>query len=370
MTLLRVLTLSVSVLAASNTRAEQEAFRLTDLDLRDPHYYISFISCIDVTDTGFLGFNVNGDTQTRIQTDGDGNGFLDYNLLIVFDDVDPSASSGTLELRFSNCTAPMSTTWCDASGTTDVLPYAAGLPTCLEPILGTLYGPYTPEVTTPSAPCFVTNEATVIMPFYAGVPITLRHAQIGGTYVGNPPTQIVNGLIQGFITETDANATILPASLPVVGGQPLSILLPGGDPPGAGNTNCSSHSDKDFVDGVPGWWFYWNFTAALVPYPGAPTGLETSVARGVAIHAAVPNPFNPSTTIRYAIDAEAFVSVSVYDANGRFVADVVREHRAAGDHQARWNGTTSTGATASSGVYFVRLEAGGKSDTRKIVLLK
>ena len=66
--------------------------------------------------------------------------------------------------------------------------------------------------------------------------------------------------MRGFISETDANNTILPASFPLVGGRPLSSLLPGG------TGNCASYDDRDLQGGVFGWWFYLNFPAAAVAY--------------------------------------------------------------------------------------------------------
>ena len=70
---------------------------------------------------------------------------------------------------------------------------------------------------------------------------------------------LVNGLLRGFLAETTAEATLLPASLPLVGGQPLSLLLPGGD------SSCADHDGRDTRSGTLGWWFYLNFTAVEVP---------------------------------------------------------------------------------------------------------
>ena len=100
-----------------------------------------------------------------------------------------------------------------------------------------------------------------------GIPITLRDARIGARYSGNPATGLTNGLLMGFISQTDANNTTIPSSFPVVGGQPLSSLLPGG----AGNCNCNgncgtTNDDKDTNNSVVGWWFYLNFTANKVPW--------------------------------------------------------------------------------------------------------
>ena len=99
----------------------------------------------------------------------------------------------------------------------------------------------------------------------SGIPVPLRDARLAATYSGNPAQTVLNGLLMGFISETDADNTILPANLPLIGGKPLSIVLPGGDPAGP-DRNCATFSDKDTNNGVVGWWFYLNFSAAKVPY--------------------------------------------------------------------------------------------------------
>jgi hypothetical protein len=129
---------------------------------------------------------------------------------------------------------------------------------CLQALAGTIR-PYSPAIQNPAAPCYVSNAVTVTIDV-AGIPITLRQARIAATYVGTPATTTINGLLIGFISETDANNTVLPLSLPLVGGDPLSSLLPGG----AGN--CANHSDVDINNGVRGWWFHLNFTAPRVPW--------------------------------------------------------------------------------------------------------
>lgn len=254
----------------NNCRFNVTAFRLTDLDLREPHVYVSFITCRDVTDTTLLGFSVNNELQTSIQTDGDNDGLLDLSIVAVFRQFTQAAGvTQPMELHFPDCTAPMSSTVCTATNSQTVMAMATNMSTgtCLSPLPGTLYAPYTPEVASPSAPCFVTNAVTVTIDL-GGIPITLRDARIAATYVGNPATTLSNGLLMGFISEADANATIIPQSFPLVGGKPLSELLPGGDPPGPNNANCAGHSDKDIHNGVMGWWFYLNFPATRRPFSG------------------------------------------------------------------------------------------------------
>jgi len=83
-----------------------------------------------------------------------------------------------------------------------------------------------------------------------------------------------------------------------------------------------------------------------------------------------PNPFNPSTTIRYDLAEPVSVQLSIYDAAGRLVRTLVDETRPAGFHEAVWDGRTSTGLNAASGIYFYRIVAGEFVETRKMILLR
>ena len=83
-----------------------------------------------------------------------------------------------------------------------------------------------------------------------------------------------------------------------------------------------------------------------------------------------PNPFNPSTTIRFTLPEAAQVSLIITDVKGSVVTRLVEERMPAGTTDVRWNGTNSDGRPVSSGVYFYRLHAGKEIQTRKMVLLK
>ncbi|MDH4038530.1 MAG: T9SS type A sorting domain-containing protein [Candidatus Krumholzibacteria bacterium] len=86
-----------------------------------------------------------------------------------------------------------------------------------------------------------------------------------------------------------------------------------------------------------------------------------------------PNPFNPTTTIEYAIPASASslrVSVSVFDVAGRLVRTLVDRTEAPGLHSVVWDGRDDRGVAVSSGVYFYRINAGSFRADRKMVLLK
>lgn len=84
----------------------------------------------------------------------------------------------------------------------------------------------------------------------------------------------------------------------------------------------------------------------------------------------IPNPFNPATRIIFTLEAPTAVSLRIYDAAGRLVRVLVEGDRAAGRHDELWDGRNSSGAVASSGVYFCRLSAGSFSQTRKMILLR
>ena len=83
-----------------------------------------------------------------------------------------------------------------------------------------------------------------------------------------------------------------------------------------------------------------------------------------------PNPFNPSTTITYALPAQGPVSLIVYDALGREVTRLVDNVQPEGYHTVQWSGVNSAGGQVSTGVYFYRLQAGDFSQIRKMVLVK
>jgi flagellar hook assembly protein FlgD len=85
----------------------------------------------------------------------------------------------------------------------------------------------------------------------------------------------------------------------------------------------------------------------------------------------MPNPFNPSTTIRYDVPAGGgVVSLRIYDVSGRLVRKLVDGRQTAGQKQVIWSGTDDRGRSVTSGVYFYRLEAPGYKKTLKMILIQ
>ena len=83
-----------------------------------------------------------------------------------------------------------------------------------------------------------------------------------------------------------------------------------------------------------------------------------------------PNPFNPSTTIEYALNISSDVSLHIYDMQGRMVKTLVSNNQEAGDYDIIWNGINENGVQVSSGMYLVRAETAGTMRTKKLMLIK
>ncbi|MCD4651107.1 MAG: T9SS type A sorting domain-containing protein [Candidatus Cloacimonetes bacterium] len=83
-----------------------------------------------------------------------------------------------------------------------------------------------------------------------------------------------------------------------------------------------------------------------------------------------PNPFNPSTHIRYDIPEASDVSLSIYNIKGQLVSTLVNDYHEAGNYLTEWKGTNTNGKSVATGVYFARLKAGSTVKTQKLMLLK
>jgi hypothetical protein len=82
-----------------------------------------------------------------------------------------------------------------------------------------------------------------------------------------------------------------------------------------------------------------------------------------------PNPFNPTTTIRFEIETGQHVRLDVYDVSGRFVRTLVDEVVPPGVNLVRWDGKSQQD-DVSSGVYFARIRTSSRTATRKMVLIR
>ena len=89
-----------------------------------------------------------------------------------------------------------------------------------------------------------------------------------------------------------------------------------------------------------------------------------------AIVSVYPNPFNPSTTIRFATSGAREVRIAIYDLRGRMISPLIAGTLDAGSHEAVWQGRDSSGRNIPSGMYFCRLVSGNTTQIRKLVLVR
>lgn len=118
-------------------------------------------------------------------------------------------------------------------------------------------------------------------------------------------------------------------------------------------------------------------TIAQLAYPveavGIGSPLSATGAGGGApfLWPAVPNPFGPSTTIRFRTAEDAAVRLDIFDVEGRRVRTLLDgAWRAPGVHAELWDGLDAAGRPAASGVYFLELRAAGASRVRRVVLMR
>jgi hypothetical protein len=83
-----------------------------------------------------------------------------------------------------------------------------------------------------------------------------------------------------------------------------------------------------------------------------------------------PNPFNPITSINFALSDPEFVNLEIYNIKGEKVKTLVDEKMEAQFHSVTWNGSDDSGKPVSSGVYFYKMKAGKFIQTKKMILMK
>ncbi|MBK8164868.1 MAG: hypothetical protein IPK64_02770 [bacterium] len=96
----------------------------------------------------------------------------------------------------------------------------------------------------------------------------------------------------------------------------------------------------------------------------------TSTPARVVLYGAVPNPFNPRTTIRFAVPVEQHARLDVHSVDGRLVRRLLDGRVAAGPHDVTWDGRDDAGREVASGVYVHRLTSGGQVQTGKMILAR
>jgi len=88
------------------------------------------------------------------------------------------------------------------------------------------------------------------------------------------------------------------------------------------------------------------------------------------LYDAYPNPFNPTTILRYDLPQNSMVTITIYDMLGNKVKTLISQAQDAGYQSIIWDATNDYGYPVSAGVYLYQLQANGATQTKKMVLLK
>jgi len=276
-----------SSVCATEAATPPTGFRITNLDLISPRVVanVPIFGCRDITTTPILGFSVNGELDGAVTTD------YSLHLVNLFRPYNTVAATTPLDLHLNGaCMAAPTPDSCGPDATMpDIVSATANnqsAGTCFTPLASDVNGrrgaavvTYTPTANTVSGPCFVTSETTLNVTV-AGIVIPLQNARISATYSGTAPNRrLLSGVVTGFLSSTAAADVVLPASLPIVGGQRLYSLLQASgmatnDSSGtsrAAGCNVSggvAENDRDMNGTAQGFWFFLNFTADEITWTG------------------------------------------------------------------------------------------------------
>lgn len=149
-------------------------------------------------------------------------------------------------------------------------------------------------------------------------------------------------------------------------------------------TNTSTQQQYIYTDGSlteDGMYYYWLQVAEMdgsnslhgpttVNFSGQSGPGTPSIPLVTEISNIYPNPFNPATIISYSLAATADVSFTIYNSRGQVVRSFDKGIQTANTYKLSWNGKDNYGKECSTGVYFVRMNAGKDSFVRKAVLMK
>ncbi|MBD3224311.1 MAG: T9SS type A sorting domain-containing protein, partial [Caldithrix sp.] len=109
------------------------------------------------------------------------------------------------------------------------------------------------------------------------------------------------------------------------------------------------------------------FSPNVPLHAGAP---EPNAVNTLILEDNFPNPFNPHTTIRFALPRTAQVDLVVHNIHGQKIRTLAKSKMAGGNHQVVWDGKNEAGHAVTSGIYFYTIKSGAFTKTRKMMLMK
>ena len=89
----------------------------------------------------------------------------------------------------------------------------------------------------------------------------------------------------------------------------------------------------------------------------------------LVLHSNLPNPFNPSTTLRYDLPQSGMVSITIYNVKGELVKTLLNSYQNAGFKSVQWNATNDRNKPVSAGLYIYIIQAKETTQSKKMIFL-
>ena len=148
--------------------------------------------------------------------------------------------------------------------------------------------------------------------------------------------------------------------------------------------NSSEQQTYTFTDSEifePGTYYYWlqnvdysgdmDFHGPVsVVFSNADQEITPELPLLTQLHDVFPNPFNPTAIIPFSVAKSAEVDIRIFNSRGQLMRHYSLANRAPGTYQIVWDGKDSNGRECSTGVYYIRMDAGKETYQRKAVLMK
>ena len=135
-----------------------------------------------------------------------------------------------------------------------------------------------------------------------------------------------------------------------------------------GGQNSLSDENKCFIHTSfslnENWQYDWSSNC------GFATNIHDIIPDKIKVHQNFPNPFNPTTLIKYDLPDNNVVNIVIYDVMGHEIVSLINERKSAGYHSIVWNATNNAGQSLSAGIYIYAIQIGDYRQMKKMILLK
>jgi hypothetical protein len=192
---------------------------------------------------------------------------------------------------------------------------------------------------------------------------------LGGDFGGEVLTWLVDGEPVEVTVISDGSRSVARMAVPHagVGAHTVELVDPAGCYP-EDVVVCAIDAPPD-----PEWdalWREYQEIATLAAVRSLSAETKTIDQPNLRLEGNYPNPFNPSTTIRYTLGVDSPVSVRVYNMLGQEIATLVDGFKKAGEQSVVWHGVNNVGQAVSSGLYLYRIQVGNTVMTKKMMFMK